>query len=169
MGRAVTLVLLALIAFMLALAGQAFGFYDVPALRGVLDRVPFGVSEPAPEPTAEPAPSPSVAAKPSPVPSPPPAAADGGCTAATLRFVYGAATLKAALGDRMGEPQECERVVDAAGNTEQRTTTGLAYYRAGSNVAVFTNGVEHWALTANGVVHWTSGDVEPPADAEPFA
>jgi hypothetical protein len=168
MGRAFTLVLLALIVFILALVGQAFGVYDVPALRGVLDRVPFGVSEPISDPTPAPAPSPSVAAKPSPVPSPPPAAADAGCTAATLRFVHGAATLKAALGERMGEPQECERVVDAAGNTEQRTTTGLAYYRAGSNVAVFTNGVEHWALTANGVVHWTSGDVEPPDDAEPF-
>jgi hypothetical protein len=168
MGRAATFVSLALIVFILALAGQAFGFYDVPTLRGVLDRVPFSMREPARESTPEPAPSPSVAAKPSPVASPPPAAAEAGCTPATLRFVHGAATLKAALGDRMGEPQECERVVDAAGNTEQRTTTGLAYYRAGSNVAVFTNGVEHWALTEKGVVHWTSGDVEPPPDAEPF-
>jgi hypothetical protein len=167
MGRAATFVSLVLIAFILALAGQAFGFYDVPTLRGVLDRVPFGMREPTPESTPEPAPSPSVAAKPSPVPSPPPVA-DAGCTAAGLRFVHGAATLKAALGERMGDPQECERVIDAAGNTEQRTTTGLAYYRAGSNVAVFTNGIEHWALTENGVVHWTSGDVEPPPEAEPF-
>jgi len=67
----------------------------------------------------------------------------------------------------MGDATECERVVDADGNTEQRTTTGLAYYRARANVVVFTNGVEHWALTPGGVVHWTSDEVEPPANAEP--
>ena len=34
----------------------------------------------------------------------------------------------------------------AAGNTEQQTSTGLAYYRAQANVVVFTDGVEHWAF-----------------------
>ena len=76
------------------------------------------------------------------------------------------ADLKAALGSRMGEPSECERVVDAAGNTEQQTTTGLAYYRAQANVVVFTDGVEHWAASPRGVVHWTSDEVELPPSAE---
>ena len=66
----------------------------------------------------------------------------------------------------MGAPSECERVVDASGDTEQKTTTGLAYYRAKVNTPVFTNGVEHWALTSDGLVHWTSDELEPPAGAE---
>jgi hypothetical protein len=164
MARAVSIVWLVLIAFVLALAGQALGIYDVPALRLVLGRLPFGEAEPAVERGPAPEPSPSVTVGPTSVPSPSPAAV-GGCLATEPRFVHGAAALKAALGDRMGEPQECERVVDGEGNTEQRTTTGLAYYRARSNIAAFTNGVDHWALTPRGLVHWTSDDVEPPPGA----
>jgi hypothetical protein len=162
MARAV--VWLLLIGFVLALGGQALGIIDVPVLRLALSRIPFGVTEPALERTSEPSPSPSPAAKlaaPSPSPAP-----NGGCTAAAPRFVHGAATLKTALGERMGDPLECERVVDAAGNTEQRTTRGLAYYRARSNITVFTNGFDHWAIVASGLVHWTSDSVEPPPDAE---
>ena len=88
------------------------------------------------------------------------------CTAALPRFVHGVATLKAVVGTDMGEPLECERVTDAAGDSEQRTTTGLAYYRAASNTVAFTNGWDHWALTGNGSVHWTGQDLEPPPDAD---
>jgi hypothetical protein len=66
----------------------------------------------------------------------------------------------------MGEPLECERGVDATGNTEQRTTAGLVYYRAGTNAVVFTNGWDHWAVAANGTVHWTGDEVDPPPSAE---
>jgi hypothetical protein len=66
----------------------------------------------------------------------------------------------------MGAPTECERVVDASGDTEQKTTTGLAYYRSKTNSAVFTNDVEHWALTTDGLVHWTSDELAPPPGAE---
>ena len=67
----------------------------------------------------------------------------------------------------MGQPLECERVTNAAGDTEQRTSTGLVYYRASTNAVAFTNGFDHWALAANGVVHWTGDAVDPPASAEP--
>jgi hypothetical protein len=74
--------------------------------------------------------------------------------------------LKAALGDTMGDPQECERVTDAAGDTEQRTSSGLVYYRASTNAVAFTDDLDHWALAANGVVRWTGDAVDPPASAE---
>ena len=159
MGRGLNLVWLVVVVGVLVLLGQSLGLYSVPVLR---DLVPFG--QPAPG-TIEPTPTASIAAKPVAAPSLSPAASVA-CTPATPRFLYGTAALKALLGAVMGEPTECERVVDAAGNTEQKTSTGLAYYRARSNTSAFTNGFDHWALTATGVVHWTSDDLEPPPDAE---
>jgi hypothetical protein len=88
------------------------------------------------------------------------------CTAQQPRFVHGLAALKASVGSAMGVPIECERVIDAAGNTEQRTTTGLAYYRAATNTTAFTNGTTHWAMTTDGEVHWTGQGLEPPPGAE---
>jgi hypothetical protein len=89
------------------------------------------------------------------------------CTPAQPIFVHGAATLKAQLGEAMGDPLECERVTDASGDTEQKTSAGLVYYRASTNAVAFTNGFDHWALAPNGVVHWTGDAVDPPASAEP--
>jgi hypothetical protein len=89
------------------------------------------------------------------------------CTSTSPSFVHGAADLKEALGEDMGTPIECEHVIDAAGNTEQQTTTGLVYYRAAANVTVFTTGFDHWALTPGGIRHWTGDAVEPPPGAEP--
>ena len=57
-------------------------------------------------------------------------------------------------------------MIDAAGNTERRTTTGLTYYRAATNTTAFTNGSTHWALTSNGAVHWMGQELEPPQAAE---
>jgi hypothetical protein len=88
------------------------------------------------------------------------------CTAQQPRFVHGLAALKTSVGRAMGDPIECERVIDAAGNTERRTTTGQAYYRAATNTTAFTNGSTHWALTSNGAVHWTGQELEPPQGAE---
>jgi hypothetical protein len=104
-------------------------------------------------------------AKPTPLASPTPAA--GVCTAARPTFVGGMAALKTSLGPRMGDPLECERPVDDQGDTQQKTSTGLAYYRSQVNVASFTTGWEHWALRAGAVVYWTGDSVEPPADAAP--
>jgi hypothetical protein len=91
---------------------------------------------------------------------------DGLCNPSRPVFLRGMASLKAALGARMGDALECERVVDAAGNTQQRTSAGLAYYRRGSNAACFTTGSDHWALVLDReLVFWTGDVVDPPANA----
>jgi hypothetical protein len=74
--------------------------------------------------------------------------------------------LKAALGTVMGDALECERAVNAQGDTHQNTTTGLAYYRKQLNVACFTTGWDHWAARGDGsLVHWAGDAVDPPPDA----
>src|SRR6266849_1376610 len=163
MSRAVNLIWLVVVLGVLVLLGQAFGLYDVPVhdLRILL---PLGQPEVAVEATPD-APTRTVAARP--LASSPAPVATNACTTAAPRFVHGTAALKAGIGAAMGEPVDCERVVDAAGDTEQRTTTGLAYYRAHSNIAAFTNGWDHWALTPEGIVHWTGDDLEAPPGAEP--
>jgi hypothetical protein len=65
----------------------------------------------------------------------------------------------------MGEPVECERAVDAQGDTQQKTTTGLAYYRHQLNLTCFTTGYEHWGLAQGGLVHWSGDAVDPPTEA----
>jgi hypothetical protein len=87
------------------------------------------------------------------------------CDATRPRFLGSLASLKERLGARMGEARDCEQPVDDAGNTEQLTTTGLAYYRRDLNLAAFTNGYDHWALDDERMVHWTGSAVEPPSDA----
>lgn len=80
-------------------------------------------------------------------------------------FVLGFAALKERLGDRMGEPIECEHVNPENRDALQLTSTGLAYYRRAINTAIFTDGIRHWALTARGVVTWSDQSVEPPPHA----
>jgi len=64
----------------------------------------------------------------------------------------------------MGDPIECEHVEPGTGDAYQRTTTGLAMYRRDTNIPMFTNGQEHWALTASGMAHWSGwhGSASPP-------
>jgi hypothetical protein len=62
----------------------------------------------------------------------------------------------------MGEPTECEHSQNASGDSVQRTSTGLAYWRKGSNVPAFTTGTEHWALLDGELVAWTGTSVDPP-------
>ena len=145
---------------MLVVLGQNLKLFDLPLVRDLPSMLPLVQGPPqAAVPTPAPSP-PRVTVTPLAKPSPVPLQSDV-CTAAAPRFVLAMAGLKARLGAEMGAPAECERVVDASGDTEQKTTTGLAYYRAKVNTAVFTNGVEHWALTSDGLVHWTSDDLEP--------
>ena len=87
------------------------------------------------------------------------------CNAAQPQFSGGMAALKAALGSSMGEPVECERATSPQGDTQQKTTVGLAYYRKNLNLACFTTGWDHWALVNGGLVHWTGDAVDPPVDA----
>ena len=163
------LVWLLVVAGVIVLLAQALGTLDLRALRDLL-APPF--FEQTSGEAAQPTPSSSTPSSPRPSPataSPSPTNTTAGetCTTALPRFVHGVATLKLVVGKDMGEPLECERVTNAAGDTEQRTTTGLAYYRAASNTVAFTNGWDHWALTTNGAVHWTGQELEPPPGAEP--
>ncbi len=81
----------------------------------------------------------------------------------TPRYQFGFADLKARLGSTMGDPVECEHANSANGDTLQKTSTGLAFYRMATNTATFTNGVDHWALTARGLVQWQGDSPDPPA------
>jgi hypothetical protein len=86
----------------------------------------------------------------------------GGCQPDHPAFYYGFADLRAQLGNVMGTPTECEHAIHVDGDTRQRTTTGYAYYRKSDNIPTFTNGWDHWALTADGLVHWSGYVVDPP-------
>ena len=108
-------------------------------------------------------PSPTIAAAPTQTPRRAISSVNPSCSPALPSFVGGLATLKATLGSMMGDPLECEHAVDAGGNTQQRTTTGLAYYRKELNAACFTTGWDHWGLLGRGLVHWTGDAVDPPA------
>jgi hypothetical protein len=78
------------------------------------------------------------------------------------QFALGFAALKAQLGASMGNPVECEHPDPDGGGTVQHTTTGLAYYRTATNIAVFTNGWEHYALLNGLLSVWRNQDVNPP-------
>jgi hypothetical protein len=166
MSRAVNLIWLVVVLGVLVLLGQAFGLYEVPVLHDLRVLLPLGQTPQVVVEATTYTPTPTIAAG-SLASSPAPVATNA-CTTAAPRFVHGTAALKAGIGAAMGEPLDCERVVDAAGDTEQRTTTGLAYYRVNNNIAAFTNGWDHWALTLDGIVHWTGDDLEPPPGAEPM-
>ncbi|MBV9325640.1 MAG: hypothetical protein JO352_17860 [Chloroflexi bacterium] len=89
--------------------------------------------------------------------------------AETPHFDAVLAELADELGDVMGEPVECAHANPDNGDLLQRTTTGLAYYRAALEIPVFTDGAEHWALTDTGIDDWTSIDVDPPGVTTPAA
>src|SRR3712207_6657608 len=77
-------------------------------------------------------------------------------------FQFGFAALREHLGAAMGEPIECEHTDPETGDAVQRTTTGLAYYRARTKAPSFTDGWAHWALTPRGLVAWLGEDADPP-------
>lgn len=77
-------------------------------------------------------------------------------------FVFGFADLQRQLGSTMGDPTECEHSNADNGDTLQATSSGLAFYRKGTNTPTFTDGSAHWALTNQGLVSWSGGDVDPP-------
>jgi hypothetical protein len=152
----------AVLACAAVLVGEYTGLLDSSSVGHLIGLVPAGLSADGLRPSAA-TPTPETDSTTLPTPASVPSDT---CTPSEPIFVHGAATLKAALGEAMGDPQECERVTDAAGDTEQRTSTGLVYYRASTNDVAFTNGFDHWALVASGVVHWTGDSVDPPASAE---
>ena len=81
------------------------------------------------------------------------------------RFVAGFATLKSLLGDVMGDPIEIEHTVSDGCDTQQLTTTGLAYWRCETNTpsfVAFPDGMRHWALTDGQLVQWVGPSPDPP-------
>jgi hypothetical protein len=81
----------------------------------------------------------------------------------TPQFTFGFADLKAQLGETMGDPLTCAFTdPTGSGDIEQRTTTGLAFWRRSTNTPTFTDGFNHWAETPDGWVNWTGASVDPP-------
>jgi hypothetical protein len=82
-------------------------------------------------------------------------------------FVLGFAFLKQQLGATMGVPLENEHGETATCDTQQRTTTGLAYWRCSTNTMTFAalpDGLVHWAWLGQ-LVTWTGPSPDAPADA----
>jgi hypothetical protein len=77
-------------------------------------------------------------------------------------FVFGFASLSAQLGSAMGVPIECEHPNNVNGDTLQKTSTGLAYWRKSTNTPTFTDGYRHWAITAAGLISWLGDSPDPP-------
>jgi hypothetical protein len=68
----------------------------------------------------------------------------------------------------MGSPTTCEYAdPSGTGDVEQKTSTGLAFWRKFTNTPTFTDGWNHWALTDGGVVTWTGSGIDPPGVASP--
>lgn len=82
-------------------------------------------------------------------------------------YVFGFKALHDRLGERMGDPLECEHTEASTGDAHQQTTTGLAFYRKSTNTPTFTNGWDHWALTGSGLVYWTGSSIDPPGTKIP--
>jgi hypothetical protein len=83
-------------------------------------------------------------------------------TGQTPHFALGFAALAQRLGATIGQPLECEHWDPGTGDTLQRTTRGLGYYRPTTGAASFTNGPEHWALLGDRLLYWQGASIDPP-------
>ncbi len=96
--------------------------------------------------------------------APSPAQAETFCgSGQSPQFVLGFANLKAQVGAPVGDPVECEHF-DAAGNSSQKSSTGMLFWRKSTNMAAFAAGNQHWAWTSKGIVTWTGDAIDPPAE-----
>ena len=73
------------------------------------------------------------------------------------------APLRASIGEAFGQPVECARTDATTGDTVQRTSTGLAIYRAHSRIPTFTDGYHRWAIGPRGVIAWQGDALDPPS------
>jgi hypothetical protein len=76
-------------------------------------------------------------------------------------FSLGFKALADRLGERMGQPLECEHGDPLTGDTHQKTTTGMATYHVCTNTPVFRRDRDVWALTPSGVLHWDGRGEDP--------
>jgi hypothetical protein len=86
------------------------------------------------------------------------------------QFAADFGTLVQQLGPLMGIPLEAEHGAPDSCDTQQHTTTGLAYWRCGTNVASFVDadGAFHWAWVGQ-LVSWQGDSPDPPQDAVALA
>ena len=82
-------------------------------------------------------------------------------------YVFGFKALHDILGEQIGDPLECEHTEASTGDAHQQTSKGLSFYREITNTPTFTNGWDHWALTAQGLVYWTGSSIDPPGTKIP--
>jgi len=95
------------------------------------------------------------------------------CLPADPHYGAGIADLAERLGETIGAPLDCEHTVDAVGDTEQSTTTGLAMYTVATHQVSFTNGMERWTLDDGTRLLYTASPdavplVVPASPAQPF-
>jgi len=85
-----------------------------------------------------------------------------------ILWEFGFAELKQQLGSGMGQPVDCAHPDPISGDSLQRTTTGLAFYRQSTNIATFTDGDNHWAVVSGELAFWTGDSIEPSTDVVVF-
>jgi len=94
-----------------------------------------------------------------------PAPATAGSELATaecaLQFGPDLLRLQSAIGDVLGEPVDCARPIDIAGDMMQATSTGMAWYRPGDTTAMFSDGYHRWELEIGDVIYWDAPDAVP--------
>src|SRR5262249_21986128 len=76
-----------------------------------------------------------------------PAAAPLCATTQPATFADEFASLAPVIVNEIGQPLACVHVDAARGDVPQATSTCVAIYRAGSHVAIFTDGYRHWLST----------------------
>jgi hypothetical protein len=117
------------------------------------------------------------AADPRPLPPPPATVVPSSSPAGGYRFELGFAVLKSLLGSVMGDPIEGEHGAADGCDTQQATTTGLAYWNCSTGLLAFTaapDGLHHWAWLDDRLTEWVGPSAVPPAGpntaaAEPAA
>jgi len=92
-----------------------------------------------------------------------PSSALGDGPAADCRLEFGPDLLglQAAIGEVMGEPTGCETVIDSAGDTEQTTSTGMAWRLPNTAATAFSDGFHRWELDLRGLSYWDTPDATP--------
>lgn len=79
--------------------------------------------------------------------------------------MLGFATFRGQLGDVMGNPIESEHGGPSNCDTQQLTTTGLAYWRCSTNAMTFAalpDGLHHWALIDGQLSEWIGPNPDQP-------
>jgi peptidoglycan/xylan/chitin deacetylase (PgdA/CDA1 family) len=69
--------------------------------------------------------------------------------------------LQSAIGDVLGEPVDCARLIDTAGDMIQATSTGMAWDWPADATAMFSDGYHRWELEIGDLIYWDAPDAMP--------